>query len=124
MVLLDDDTYPTCDMMDDGSLDDGFEPEEGNEHADCPFDDDDTPRVEEVYNEDGTTRMEPATDKEPGDHCMGLRGLCSDPLGPLPAKMVVRRYGQWVVKEIRGIKYVVEGGKKKHLDYFISNVFI
>ena len=28
----------------------------GNEHADCSFDDDDTPRVEEVYNEDGTIK--------------------------------------------------------------------
>ena len=54
--LLDDDTYPTCDMTDDGSLDDGFGPEEGNKHADCSFDDDDTPRVEEVYNEDGTIK--------------------------------------------------------------------
>ena len=54
--LLDDDTYPTCDMTDDGSLDDGFGPEDGNEHADCSFDEDDTPRVEEVYNEDGTIK--------------------------------------------------------------------
>ena len=31
--LLDNDTFPTCDMTDDRSLDDGFEPEDGNEHA-------------------------------------------------------------------------------------------
>ena len=43
-------------MTDDGSLIDGFEPEEGNKHADCSFDDDNTPRVEEVYNEDGTIK--------------------------------------------------------------------
>ena len=54
------------------------------------------------------TRMIPATDKEPGDHCMGLRGLCSDPLGPLPAEMVVRCYRQLGVEDLRGKKHVVK----------------
>ena len=61
------------------------------------------------------TRMKPATDKEPGDHCMGLRGLCSDRLGPLPGEMVVRCYGQLTLEDSKGKKHIIKEMKTNGL---------